>query len=278
MKMFWFILSWLFGILFILLFILSWSSGHYLPSVFVFISAILVIPDSRKWLTVIIGHNNPTWLQSFSIPILLFFFIYLILKGMGNKQSIYKTPEINQKLMAIYDKKMNQWPVPFEQCYIHTRYGIVHVIISGPENARPVLLLHASSMSSWSWLYNIKGINNACRTYAIDTIGDAGKSELSDIHKFPADGKALAGLYSEIMDSLNVAKAVFIGASQGGFIATNIALHAPDRITKLILCGPMGYTGIRNSILRILFTTMFPVKPVRQSTIRWAFGENPAVI
>lgn len=196
---------------------------------------------------------------------------------MGNKYSIYKNPEIEKKLMAIYENRMAQWPVPYESRYINTKYGKVFVVISGPADAPPILLLHASAMGSWSWLYNIKGLNKYYRTYAIDTIGDAGRSVLADIEKFPNDGKSLAEFYSEIMDTLGVQKACFMGASQGGFITTNMALYVPDRVEKIILCGPMGYTGTNSSVLRILFTTMFPVKPIQTSATRWAFGADPAV-
>jgi pimeloyl-ACP methyl ester carboxylesterase len=196
---------------------------------------------------------------------------------MGNKSSIYKNPEIEKKLMTIYENRMVQWPVPYESRYIKTQYGKVFVVISGPEDAPPLLLLHASAMANWSWLYNIEGLNKYYRTYAIDTIGDAGRSILDDVDKYPNDGQSLADLYTEIMDLLGVQKACFMGASQGGFISTNMALYAPERIKKLILCGPMGYTGTNISVLRILFTTMFPVKPIQKSTTRWAFGDDPHI-
>ena len=196
---------------------------------------------------------------------------------MGNPDSIYKYPEIEKKLMAIYEAKMEQWPIPYETRYIKSSYGKIHVIISGPETAPSLLLLHASAMASWSWLYNIGGLNRYYRTYAVDTIGDAGRSVLDDITRFPGDGEALAKLYTEIMDTLGVQKACFIGASQGGFIATHMALYKPERVEKLILCGPMGYTGTTSSVLRILFTTMFPVSPIQKSATRWAFGSDPDI-
>ena len=179
--------------------------------------------------------------------------------------------------MAIYENRIAQWPVPYESRYINTKYGKVFVIISGPADAPPIFLLHASAMGSWSWLYNIEGLNKYYRTYAIDTIGDAGRSTLADIEKFPNDGKSLAELYTAIMDTLGVQKASFMGASQGGFISTNIALYAPDRVDKIILCGPMGYTGTNLSVLRILFTTMFPIKLFQKNATHWAFGDDPAV-
>jgi hypothetical protein len=39
----------------------------------------------------------------------------------------------------------------------------------------------------------------------------------------------------------------------------------------------MGYTGTNSSVIRILFTTMFPISFIQQSTTIWAFGNNPEV-
>jgi len=277
MKTIFLVLSWLFGFLFFLLFLLSLFSKHYVPAVLILIITFLLIPPLRHFISNNVGIPLPIWLRSLLIPVLLILFVFLIFKGMGNPYSIYKNPEIEKKLMTIYEQKMARWPVPYESRTIQTRVGRVHVIISGPEDAPPIILLHASSMAGWSWLYNIEELNKAYRTYAVDTIGDAGRSVLDDIANYPKTGEALSELYVEIMDTLGIQKACFIGASQGGFIATNMVLHAPERVDKVVLCGPMGYSGTNASILRILFTTMFPVKPVQNSATRWAFGDDPHI-
>ena len=277
MKTFFSFINWIFGILFFLLFILSIASGNYIPSIFILLIIILLVPPIRKWLGDMIHFPIPIWLRSILIPLFLILFVFLIFLNMGNKNSIYKNPDIEKKLMNIYDEKMTQWPVSYINRYIKTRYGRVHIIICGPDDKPPILLLHASAMSSWSWIYNIKMLNKHYRTYAIDTIGDAGRSVLADIEVFPNSGKELAELYKEIMDTLNIQKAHFIGASQGGFISTNIALLAPERVEKVVLAGPMGYTGTNSSVIRILFTTMFPISFIQQSTTIWAFGNNPEV-
>ena len=41
-------------------------------------------------------------------------------------------------------------------------------------------------------------------------------------------------LYAEIADRLGVEKAVVVGASEGGFIASHFAIHYPERIEKLV--------------------------------------------
>jgi pimeloyl-ACP methyl ester carboxylesterase len=269
--------GWIFGVIFFLLFLLGLAARHYLASLCLLPGIVLLVPPLRLWVGGLVGMRIRWWLLVLLLPLLFFLFIFLVFKDMANPRSIYRDPRVEAKLMAIYDARMKQWPVPYEGRDLATRFGKVHVIVSGPDGAPPVFLLHASSMASWSWLYNIEDLTRHFRIFAVDTIGDAGRSSLADINRFPQNGEELARLYREIMDRLGVSRAGFIGASQGGFIATNIALHAPERVNKVVLCGPMGYAGTLGSVLRILGTTMFPVRPIQESAIRWAFGADPRV-
>jgi len=176
--------------------------------------------------------------------------------------------------MEIYDEKMKGWPAPFEDVYVDTQYGKVHVIASGPQGAPPLLLLHASGVSSWSWKYNAAELSQDYRIYAVDLIGDAGKSEFTSLEHIMKDGRDQAVLYTEIADQLGVEKAYVVGASEGGFIGTNFALYAPERVEKLALLGPMGYSGAFQAVIRITFAQLFPLKPVQDSTFSWAFSDN----
>ncbi len=93
----------------------------------------------------------------------------------------------------------------------------------------PLLLLHASGVAGWSWLDNVEELSKHYRTYAIDTLGDAGKSVLSDLNNYPQDGQTQSDLYTEITDKLGVEQAYVVGASEGGFIGTNDEIsEAPD--------------------------------------------------
>jgi pimeloyl-ACP methyl ester carboxylesterase len=89
------------------------------------------------------------------------------------------------------------------------------------------------------------------------------------------DGQDQAKLYTEITNQLGVAKAYVVGASEGGFVGSNYALHAPERVEKLVLLGPMGYAGATQSIMRIMFAQFFPLKPIQESTFRWALSDDP---
>ena len=139
-------LGWIFGSFFFFLFLLSLFSEHYIPSIFVFIIAMLLIPPLRQLISDFFGIPLPLWVHFLFIPLLLFLFVFLIFTGMGNKNSIYKNPEIEKKLMTIYENRLAQWPVQHESRYINTRYGKVFVIISGPKDAPPIIIAHMQSI------------------------------------------------------------------------------------------------------------------------------------
>ena len=42
----------------------------------------------------------------------------------------------------------------------------------------------------------------------------------------------------------------------------------------MALLGPMGYAGATQSIIRIMFAQFFPLKPIQESTFRWAFSDS----
>jgi pimeloyl-ACP methyl ester carboxylesterase len=233
---------------------------------------LLCLPPVSSALKNQLGWSIHPVLRLVLIVGLLFLFSRLLLGA--EITSIYKSPQVQAQFMEIYDQKMSEWPVPYEDLYIDTQYGNVHVIASGPENAPPMLLLHASAVSSWSWKSNVEALSQDYRTYAIDLIGDAGKSEFTDLNHIMQDGRDQAELYNEIIDKLGYKTVYVVGASEGGFIGTNLALHHPERVEKLALLGPMGYAGATQSVIRITLTQLFPLKPLQDSTFRWAFSDS----
>jgi pimeloyl-ACP methyl ester carboxylesterase len=197
---------------------------------------------------------------------------------MTKQPSIYKSPEYRAKLMAIYDSKLEEWPVPYKSVYVDTAFGKVHVVISGPQDAPPALLLHATGMAAWSWLYNIEPLAEHYRTYAIDHIGEPGKSELKDLNNYPREPQELSDLCLEISENLRVQHSVVIGASNGGFLSMNYAYYNPERVHKLVLLGPMGVSPPKlSTAVRMGLVSILPLNSLLFSTSRWAIGAGPSV-
>lgn len=268
----WLSLGWIFSVFFGLLTVSMLLMNNWIHAVLLFLVVLLVLPPVSSLIRTRFGWPIHLVLRLVLLAGLLFAFVRLLIGG--ERTSIYNSPEIEARLMEIYDEKMAEWPVPYEDVFLDTQYGRVHVIVSGAEEAPPMLLLHASGVSSWSWKYNVKELSKQYRTYAIDLIGDAGKSEYTSLKNIMKNGRDQAELYTEITDKLGVDKAYVVGASEGGFIGTNYALYAPQRVEKLALLGPMGYAGAVKSVIRITFAQFFPLKPIHDSTFSWAFSDN----
>ena len=227
MSTVWLISGWFFAILLGALTVSMLLLKNWPHALVMFLVSLLVFPPVSALVSVRFGWNIPPLLRGVLIVVLLFVFIRLVLGGQVD--SIYKSPQVKAGFTAIYDEKMGDWPVPYEDIFVETSYGKVHVIASGLEGAPPLLLLHASGVASWSWRFNAAALGKAYRLYAIDLIGDAGKSELRSLDRILKNGRDQAELYAEISGQLGVEKAYVVGASEGGFIATNYALFFPER-------------------------------------------------
>jgi len=194
------------------------------------------------------------------------------------ENSIFRSEEARDRSMEIYDERMSDWPVPFEELDVETSYGTVHVIAGGPESGEAVLLLHASELSATSWGPNIEAFAGY-RAYAIDHIGEVNKSRLADVDIYPKTREEIAGLYAEIADALGVERSVVVGASNGGFVAMTYAIQYPQRVSKLILPGPMGLTAPPLQMgLRLVAAQFIHLKSVEQGALRWILGTSPIVL
>jgi pimeloyl-ACP methyl ester carboxylesterase len=267
------VLGWLLGILFGLLTLSMALMRNWLQAIPLLAATLIVLPPVGALIEQQTGVTLSFLVVGLLVAVLLAAFA--LLGSINKPTSIYKSPQVKARFMEIYDGKMKEWPVPYESLYVDTSYGQVHVIVSGPEDAPPMLLLHASGVPAWSWKYNVEHLSQRYRTYAVDLIGDAGRSEYDSLDNRMRDGQDEAELYAEISDQLGVGQAYVVGASEGGFIGTQYALHAPERVEKLVLLGPMGYSGATQSVFRIMFAQFFPLKSIQESTFRWAFSDDP---
>jgi len=268
------ILSWIFSIILGLLALSMFLTGNTMRGILLVVAILLLLPPVQ---TIVKNQTDKTISPLVRVVgVVAMIGVFGWSMSQDKKTSIYLSPQVQTEMMAIYDAKLAQWPTPYETRYVDTSYGKIHVIIGGPEDAPRVLLLNAGQMAGWSWISNVGALNEHYRTYVIDTIGESGKSELSDIDHFPKNGSDWSDLLVEITDELGVEKAYVIGASNGGFLALNYAIHYPERIEKMALLGSMGLTPSTNeNIMRIALAQMFPLKWVQDNTIQWSFGDDP---
>lgn len=149
--------------------------------------------------------------------------------------SVFKNTESEFRYMSAYDAVLRHWPVPYETIEVSTRLGKTHIIASGPKDACPLFLLPGNFDCSLSWFHCIAGLSATHRVYALDTIGDVGKSKACQL---PANREDYANWLADVFDGLSVSSADLMGISYGGFLAVNFALKFKERAQRLVLLCP----------------------------------------
>lgn len=155
-----------------------------------------------------------------------------------------------------YDAIVQRWPVPYEELDIPTSGGLTHVIASGPEDGEPVVLLHAYFATATSWYRTVGALSERYRTYAVDILGDVGRSRpvrpMVRVDDF-------ATWLSELLDGLGAPRAHLVGNSVGGFIAAYCAMQLKERVASLVLIAPAATIHS----MPAFYTHMFIPKMVR---------------
>jgi len=144
--------------------------------------------------------------------------------------------EAHKAYYEAYDKTLEKWRVAYEELYITTSKGIAYVLVSGPKDGTPVILLHGMSASSTMWYPNAKALAKQYRIFAIDLIIEPGKSyKTADFENIDE----VTAWYEEIFWALKLESFHLIGTSRGGWLATDIALKSKRDIRSLILLSPV---------------------------------------
>jgi pimeloyl-ACP methyl ester carboxylesterase len=188
--------------------------------------------------------------------------------------SVFKTPMGKADYLAAYDAALALWPVPYESLFVPTRFGATHLVASGPQDAPPLLLLHGLGTSATMWYPNVGELSRHFRTYAVDIVGQPGKSEVRRPLRSRED---CAQWLLDVFCALGIVRARLVGLSLGGWLALNFALAAPDRIEQLVLLSPVG--GIvpfrRLVVTKMMCAALFPIHShLTRLVIQPFFGER----
>jgi pimeloyl-ACP methyl ester carboxylesterase len=160
-----------------------------------------------------------------------------------------------------YNKSLKLWQTSFEEKDIKTTLGNAHVITCGPVNAPALILLHGMNASSTMWYPNIKALSSSYRIYAIDFLLEPGKSLcVGDV----SSTDAVVNWYYEIFDQLKLKKFSILGASRGGWLAVNIALHSPERINKIALLSPAQTFIWIKPLPKVISNITYSINPKRK--------------
>lgn len=173
---------------------------------------------------------------------------------MPEASTLYRTPAGEAKAMAVYDAGMEHLGIPLASRTVSTRYGQTHVLVTGPEDAPPVMILQGGNFFSPLSLAWFKPLVERYRIYAPDSVGHPGRSAAS---RLSPDDDSYGQWVVDVMDALGIDRAAFIAPSFGAGITLRTAAIAPDRISLAILLVPAGI--VRPRVIPLIAKLALPM-------------------
>ena len=199
---------------------------------------------------------------------------------MIDNSKLYRSAEGYAAMMAAYDATLQQWPV-HECLTVATRHGDTHLIVSGAPDSPPLILLGGAGANATRWLPNIGDLSAAFRTYAIDGIGESGKSAPN---RPSYRGDAYGEWLVDAFDALKIERANVTGISRGGWLTLKIAIYAPERVNRIVPMSAQGLSPLslmfllhmapvvlfpnENNILRLVRFSTSPKLPLNERNVQ----------
>ena len=185
----------------------------------------------------------------------------------------YRSEEARNRCFAYLDTlAARTWPASSREQWVATTYGRTFVRETGPAGAPALVLLHGAGATSLMWAPNIVALAEQFRTFAVDQIGEFGKSQCTTPPRSMAE---LVQWLDELFAGLGLARGIhLLGISYGGALAAQYALRFRDKLAKLVLLAPA------NTVLRcggafwtrLLFAAIARRRGLR-SFMRWVFAD-----
>lgn len=181
--------------------------------------------------------------------------------------SIYRSSEGEAELMALYDEALAGLGAEFESRTVGTSFGETHVLVTGPEDAPPVVVLQGGNFVNPLCLAWFLPLARENRVFAPDIVGQPGRSAQT---RPSSRGDEQARWMVEVIDGLGLERAPFVGVSFGAGVILRVAGYAPERVSRAALVSPAGVaTGPAARMLKDVALPMllYRLRPSRERLI-----------
>lgn len=115
----------------------------------------------------------------------------------------------------------------------------LHHVVEGPADAPPLVLLGALGTTLAMWEPQMEALAAEHRVVRLDLRGHGG----SPVPPGPYELADLGGDVVATLDALGIERTHLCGLSLGAMVATWLAVHAAERIDRLVLCGASAALG-----------------------------------
>jgi pimeloyl-ACP methyl ester carboxylesterase len=177
------------------------------------------------------------------------------------RSRIYRSPEGEVALAALYEEALALLGPEHETVRVGTRFGETHVILAGPEDAPPLVVLPGGNFLNPLCLSWFLPLAASFRVYAPDIIGQPGRSAPA---RPSAKGNGHAFWLIDVLDGLGLGRVSLVGISYGAGLILRLAGIAPDRIAGSALVSPAGVAAgpiwpmVKETAVPMLLYRAFP--------------------
>jgi len=151
----------------------------------------------------------------------------------------YKSLAGYNAIMSWYEGVLETVDTPLSSKYVETRFGRTHMLACGPEEAEALILIPGTAGCAPLWRMQFAELSKHFRVYAVDVIGQPGRSEANKLSLLNDDPVLWL---NDVLDELGLERAHFAGNSVGGAMAMRMGIEAPERVNKVVMLGPTGLT------------------------------------
>jgi pimeloyl-ACP methyl ester carboxylesterase len=148
----------------------------------------------------------------------------------------YKDEEARVISHASYERVMDLWPVGYEDQWVDTQFGRSHVVVSGPESGRPVILLPGLFADATMWFATVGPLAEEYRVYSVDLPVFGGKTHVSD--KRVKTLEDYVEWFDTLTGRLEISRTALGGLSYGSWLALALARERPGLIGAVIMLDP----------------------------------------
>lgn len=136
----------------------------------------------------------------------------------------------------------------------------------------PLILLHGLASSTHIWDTQYPELSESFRVFAMDFPGH-GKSDSAERYSF----SLLTEVLFEFIEHLQLEKTALAGLSVGCIVALSVAVQHPDKVSHLILEGPVGSYSRPHSLYHLLDEIVFRTFPILLLVAISLFGYDRTV-
>ena len=178
-----------------------------------------------------------------SVIILAYFSITILIasgcsssKEMSVPASLYKSAEGMEIAWNSYDSVLTLFENEFTEDFVDTDYGRSHLLVSGENDAHPVILVPGLFGDATMWYNNMGELSKHFRVYCLDMPNYGGKNQ--------PYGKAIKDIddyriwISHIMDHYDLKNVSLVGISYSSWLALALTREMPETFASIVLLDP----------------------------------------